>query len=429
MRDPFSWSLSLGRVFGIPVRMHILFPMFMLAVILRVAANKDYESGLWLEAVILLAILVFIVLFHELGHCFGARLVEGDAHEILMWPLGGLAFVEVPHTWRAHFVSAAAGPAVNIILCVVSGTALALSSLWPPLNPTWDPFRPVLYNSSDELLYGSKFGLGDAVSFRPAQQDGKPLSENAVSDSADLVAAEGTVLFRNQKDPTKVYVSALVPRKDLAKMHTTHEVVLKDRDTIRCRPFELTGWQTFLARFFFINWALTLLNVICVGFPLDGGQMLQAVLWRFYGYRQAMLYAIFAGFIITLLTFVWSAWINDMFPFLLGCFIAVTCWQKRVALEHGGEEGMFGYDFSQGYTSLERDAPARPPRRRRPGFIKRWLQARAAKRMQRQAEEREAEERRMDALLEKVKEVGMQGLTDEERRFLLRVSDRYRNRN
>ena len=45
-----------------------------------------------------------IVLLHEFGHCAGARAVDGDAHQILMWPLGGLAAIEVPHTPRANFM-------------------------------------------------------------------------------------------------------------------------------------------------------------------------------------------------------------------------------------------------------------------------------------------------------------------------------------
>ena len=39
---------------------------------------------------------------------------------------------------------------------------------------------------------------------------------------------------------------------------------------------------------------------------------------------------------------------------------------------------------------------------------------------------REAEDRRMDELLEKVQRDGLQSLSDEERRFLTRVSARYR---
>jgi hypothetical protein len=88
---------------------------------------------------------------------------------------------------------------------------------------------------------------------------------------------------------------------------------------------------------------------------------------------------------------------------------------------------VFGYDFSQGYTSLERDEPP-PPRKRRPNFWQRWLQRRAARKLQAEAERREAEERRMDELLEKIQREGKQALTDEENRFLKRVADKYRNR-
>ena len=112
----------------------------------------------------------------------------------------------------------------------------------------------------------------------------------------------------------------------------------------------------------------------------------------------------------------------------LAAFIYFSCRNQWIILETGGEEGLFGYDFSQGYTSLERDqpAPAAPPK---PGWLERWRQKRAARKLQREMERREAEERRMDELLEKISSQGMTALTDEERRFMKRVSDRYRNRN
>jgi stage IV sporulation protein FB len=120
---------------------------------------------------------------------------------------------------------------------------------------------------------------------------------------------------------------------------------------------------------------------------------------------------------------------NEAMWLMLAVFIYVTCRQKWFVLETGGEEPMFGYDFSQGYTSLERDQPAAaPPRRKRPNFVQRWLQRRAQRKAQRQQETREAEARRMDELLEKVQQHGLQALTDEEHRFLTRVSARYRNR-
>ena len=71
-----------------------------------------------MDVAMILGMLFISVLLHEWGHCFGARLVDGDAHEILIWPLGGLAYVEVPHTARANFITTLMGPLVNLGLCL-----------------------------------------------------------------------------------------------------------------------------------------------------------------------------------------------------------------------------------------------------------------------------------------------------------------------
>jgi Zn-dependent protease len=186
-------------------------------------------------------------------------------------------------------------------------------------------------------------------------------------------------------------------------------------------------WSTALAvRIFWVNWILCLLNVVLLGFPMDGGRLLQSALWHPYGFRQATMAAVFLGFICFLALSIAALYLNEILPFFLGLFIGATCRQQWILLETGGEESVFGYDFSQGYTSLEFHSPQ--TRRRRPSAWQRWLKRRAAHRLQREQELREAEERRMDELLEKVQRVGLPALTDEERRFLKRVSDRYRNR-
>jgi hypothetical protein len=119
---------------------------------------------------------------------------------------------------------------------------------------------------------------------------------------------------------------------------------------------------------------------------------------------------------------------NEVLALFLALFVYVSCKQQLIVLETGGEDAPFGYDFSQGYTSLEggQQAPATTPRRKRPNWFQRWLQKRAAQKARREQEAREAEERRMDDLLEKVQREGIHSLTDEERRFLNRVSARYR---
>src|SRR5207248_7116280 len=100
--DPMRWSLPLGRLFGINIRVHILFPIVALGVILRVALQtRDgkpvFLEGSWIDMAMLLGLLFVSVLLHEFGHCFAGRWMDGEASDILMWPLGGLAYVEVPH--------------------------------------------------------------------------------------------------------------------------------------------------------------------------------------------------------------------------------------------------------------------------------------------------------------------------------------------
>ncbi len=362
LSDPMRWSLPLGRLFGINIRVHILFPVVALGMILRVALQKDGKdwgvpAGAWQDVAMLIGLLFFSVLLHEFGHCFAGRWMEGEAEDILIWPLGGLAYVEVPHTPRAHFVTAAGGPLVNVFLCLLTGALLMLGlGYWPPLNPI------------GYVLRASDSGAMDLSPY-----------------AAHL--------------PTRV---------------------------------EFQGWgiaTIVLARFFWVNWVLALLNLVLVSFPLDGGRMLQAALWRYVGYRQATLVAVFVGFVVMFLVGLGAIILNELLALCLAVFIYIACRQEWIALENGSEEGPFGYDFSQGYTSLERDQiTAAPQPRRKQNWWQRWRQKQAAKKLQREQEQREAEERRMDELLAKVQREGMGALTEEEKRFLKRVSDRYRNR-
>ncbi len=359
--DPMRWSLPLGRLFGINIRVHILFPIIALGLIVRAAWQKDGKDwpatpGLWQDVAMLIGLLFVAVLLHEFGHCFAGRWMDGEANDILIWPLGGLAFVDVPHTPRANFVTAAGGPLVNLGLCVLTGLLLVLGLGY---HPIWNPFEWVLRQDPQGgmRLFSSLSGEWETVPFR------------------------GTGIL------------AIV-----------------------------------LSRFFWVNWVLLLINLL-PGFPLDGGRMLQAAVWRYAGYRQATLAAIFVGFLVMFVVGVAAIICNELLALCLAVFVYIACRQEWIALEQGSEEGPFGYDFSQGYTSLERDqVTAVPQPRRKQNWWQRWRQKQNAKRLQREQEQREAEERRMDELLAKVQREGMGALTEEEKRFLKRVSDRYRTR-
>ncbi|HUU84959.1 MAG TPA: site-2 protease family protein, partial [Phycisphaerae bacterium] len=134
--NPINWSFGVGRLFGIRLRVHLFFLLG--AVYLVVQAAGDDGPGV-VHGLGWFAILFFMVLLHEFGHCFAARAVGGHADEILMWPLGGLASVDVPHTPRANFITTAAGPAVNLVICLLAAAALIVmtGSGWAV---PWNPF-------------------------------------------------------------------------------------------------------------------------------------------------------------------------------------------------------------------------------------------------------------------------------------------------
>jgi hypothetical protein len=186
-------------------------------------------------------------------------------------------------------------------------------------------------------------------------------------------------------------------------------------------------WQVLAGQLFWINWFLFLVNMVLVGFPFDAGRVLQAIVWARTDYRQGTSAACYAGFVVMLLLGVFAIVVNEVMAFALCVFVYMSCRQQLILLETGGEDAPLGYDFSQGYTSLEGgQPPATTPRRKRPNWYQRWRQQRALRKAQREQESREAEERRMDDLLAKVQQEGIQSLTDDERRFLTRVSARYR---
>jgi hypothetical protein len=94
--------------------------------------------------------------------------------------------------------------------------------------------------------------------------------------------------------------------------------------------------------------------------------------------------------------------------------------------DEAGDDDLFGYDFSQGYTSLERHTP--PAQQAQPGLLRRWLEQRRQIRERRLRELEAEEERRVDEILIRIKESGRESLTSEEQLLLQRVSARYRSR-
>ncbi|MCA9254437.1 MAG: site-2 protease family protein [Phycisphaerales bacterium] len=113
--NPLNWSPTIGHLFGIRIRVHIVLILFIAFDLLRAPR---------IETLIFEAIFFFSILLHEFGHCFAARAVGGSADDILMWPLGGLASVDAPRRPGAQFITVICGPLVNIVLIILATLAL-----------------------------------------------------------------------------------------------------------------------------------------------------------------------------------------------------------------------------------------------------------------------------------------------------------------
>jgi Zn-dependent protease len=109
-------SFRLFRVASIDVFVH--WTWFVVAWI-QISLRPDYyRSQAWKVAEYVS--LFGIVLLHEFGHALACRSVGGRAKTIVLWPLGGVAFVSPPNRPGAVLWSIAAGPLVNLALVPVT---------------------------------------------------------------------------------------------------------------------------------------------------------------------------------------------------------------------------------------------------------------------------------------------------------------------
>ncbi|HEX8711358.1 MAG TPA: M50 family metallopeptidase, partial [Terracidiphilus sp.] len=105
-------AIHLFQVMGIDVFLH--WTWFVVAAIEIGYMRNRYSSITW--SILEYLSLFVIVLLHEFGHALACRQVGGTADQIMLWPLGGVAYVNPPLRPGATLWSIAAGPLVNVLL-------------------------------------------------------------------------------------------------------------------------------------------------------------------------------------------------------------------------------------------------------------------------------------------------------------------------
>jgi Zn-dependent protease len=132
-------SFRLGRLAGVDLYLH--WSWFVVAAIEIQLRSGRYTSVFW--SILEYLSLFLIVLLHEFGHAMACRQTGGVANSFMLWPLGGVAYVNPPQRPGAMLWSLAAGPLVNVALLPFFVAAYRIAD-----HLGWQQTRPDLYQLS-----------------------------------------------------------------------------------------------------------------------------------------------------------------------------------------------------------------------------------------------------------------------------------------
>lgn len=366
MTDPLTWSpINLGRWGGTQVRIHFSLIAFVVVYLLGAAIAPKHPVG---PTACWLVLMLIALAIHEAGHAAMSWWLGSDPDDVRLWPLGNMVGPAPASRSTDNVLVALAGPAVSaalVIVCAIVLNALGAQFVWNPFGNPVDSGAPILH------------------------------ARWAHAETAKLA---GDALYAE----------------------------------VLARPYT-TAW--LVSWFGYLNWVIMLANLL-PALPFDGGRMFRAYLANtsVSPAKDGLIPPIFARSCALILVIVGLVRLliaakGDGLT-LIGLALLIE-WMVRTEarmIEDGGfyDDGVFGYDFSEGYTSLEGSAAKVRPYRE--SAIKRWRRRRSDLRRQRRQAREAAEERRMDEILEKLHREGRTALTEEETRFLVRVSAKYRNK-
>ncbi len=144
------YSLTIGRLFGTAVRLHVTFLLFLLAI-----GGMTWAQGGSTAAVAtvgFVSLLFMCVLLHEFGHILAARRYGVHTPDVILLPIGGVArMAGMPKTPGQEIVVALAGPAVNVVI------AAALLLVLGGLPSLADIMAPTVTGLAGRLLYANVF--------------------------------------------------------------------------------------------------------------------------------------------------------------------------------------------------------------------------------------------------------------------------------
>jgi Zn-dependent protease len=181
-----------------------------------------------------------------------------------------------------------------------------------------------------------------------------------------------------------------------------------------------TWWKSWIWHTYFVNWLLLAFNVLVPAFPMDGGRIMQALLWRNLGHRRSMEIATTVGLFAACVLGILGVTAGDFNLFGIAMFCGIVCYQEKQRLRFAAAMGAHEEPEDALYASslrLVRDDEPEPETR---------AQVAARKKAEQAAQQEREEAAELDRILEKIARTGRDSLTGSEQRFLRTATNKRR---
>jgi Zn-dependent protease/predicted transcriptional regulator len=123
------WSIPVGRVLGITLRLHVTFLIFLAIIAYGSFADEGLSGAGW--AVAMFSSVFACIALHELGHSVVAQQLGVQVKSITLYPIGGVAALRsIPENPWHEIAITLAGPMVNAAIACVLIPFVGVPSHW-----------------------------------------------------------------------------------------------------------------------------------------------------------------------------------------------------------------------------------------------------------------------------------------------------------